>query len=387
MKYKQRNELIKRFKVVIIFSFSFLSYSQTSCEELLIYRNQTISEKWELAKKKYMINTSMIEDIRRYRKELIDDSSPASDWRLIPITLKTLCDAINDLVGVASPSGQIINLAKEAGDVSQKSERIYNYINDGKKILDQATADNIEMIIANEAISRLGRLGAVYSFVNNLRENVNNYEQFSESKKELNRLLKMFEDSLKEYNRRLDKSYSEFEELNNYVVYIDNYLKKNCKKREEDDFWSGESSNVDKKKDKVKDDFWSGQGTIEEENQFESNTKPVESNQFIGDIESYGTKYLTVKCRDHGNIDGDRVSVKLNGVIIKSSIRLSDSYFSFDIKLTSGQNRIDFTALNEGTSSPNTAEFIIIDDKGKKISNKEWNIKTGYTATLLIITF
>ena len=150
------------------------------------------------------------------------------------------------------------------------------------------------------------------------------------------------------------------------------------------DFWSGDAEDP---KSNSNGDFWEGKGSDDEERRFENQTRPPERNQFIGDIESYGTKYLRVKCIDHGQIDGDRVSVKLNGNIIRSGITLSGSYTSFDVQLTSGQNRIDFTALNEGSSSPNTAKFIITDDKGKTISNKEWNIRTGYTATLLIVTY
>ncbi len=156
--------------------------------------------------------------------------------------------------------------------------------------------------------------------------------------------------------------------------------------KEVDDFWSGNKPK--NTQDNSGDgDFWDGKGTPDEERRFENQTKPPQQNQFIGDIESYGTKYLTVQCIDHGQVDGDRVRVSLNGRVIRSSITLTGYYTSFDIQLTSGQNRIDFTALNEGSASPNTAKFIIKDDKGKIISDKEWNISTGYTATLLIVTY
>ena len=165
---------------------------------------------------------------------------------------------------------------------------------------------------------------------------------------------------------------------NNYVwgcnsrppIEEENGQSEQQKTNSEDDFWAGsKSSNNNSNNDP--NDFWDGKGSDDEERQFESQTKPPESNQFIGDIESYGTKYLTVKCIDHGQIDGDRVSVSLNGSIIESNITLKGYYTSFDIKLKSGQNRIDFTALNEGSASPNTAKFIIKDDKGKIISDIE----------------
>lgn len=154
----------------------------------------------------------------------------------------------------------------------------------------------------------------------------------------------------------------------------------------EDDFWNGNKTPAQNNPGSTPE-FWKGKGTSQEEQQFENQTNPPEKNQFIGDIESYGTKYLNVRCRDHGMEDGDRVKVALNGSTIKSDIYLRNHWTTFEIQLKSGQNRIDFTALNEGSASPNTAQFIISDDKGKIISDKEWNIKQGYTATLLIVTY
>ena len=48
-------------------------------------------------------------------------------------------------------------------------------------------------------------------------------------------------------------------------------------------------------------------------------------------------------------------------------------------------NRLDFKALNQGSSGANTAEFDIYDDNGKLISTKKWDLLTGYTGTLLIV--
>ena len=47
-------------------------------------------------------------------------------------------------------------------------------------------------------------------------------------------------------------------------------------------------------------------------------------------------------------------------------------------------SRIDFIALNEGESSPNTAQLIVQDEFGKQLSNKKWLISTGYKAKLVV---
>ena len=46
---------------------------------------------------------------------------------------------------------------------------------------------------------------------------------------------------------------------------------------------------------------------------------------------------------------------------------------------------IDITALNQGDSGPNTAEFVVYDDKGNVVSSKEWNLLTGVKAKITFI--
>jgi len=49
-----------------------------------------------------------------------------------------------------------------------------------------------------------------------------------------------------------------------------------------------------------------------------------------------------------------------------------------------GINKIDFEALNEGSASPNTAEFQVFDDKGAVIESSQWNVGTGYKAVIIL---
>jgi hypothetical protein len=163
----------------------------------------------------------------------------------------------------------------------------------------------------------------------------------------------------------------------------DNKKKVADNKNARDDFWNGIDASINKKKN-TDNDFWKGKGTTSEEDYFKKNTTKPKSNQFIGEIESK-TKYIKIICRDHGEEDGDRVSIRNNKQTIKSNLTLQNSSQTISIELKFGMNRIDFKALNQGSKGYNTAEFKVYDDRGKLISSKEWNILTGYTATLLIV--
>ncbi len=113
----------------------------------------------------------------------------------------------------------------------------------------------------------------------------------------------------------------------------------------------------------------------------------MKTTQNLGTIES-NTKYVRIEYRDFGLVDGDRVRVFLNEKEIDSNVHLDGLYYTLHIKLDKkGYNRIDIQAINQGYVGPNTAEFIIYDDKGNIISHKTWLLKTGQNATLGIVRY
>ncbi|MGV8946588.1 MAG: hypothetical protein ACOH1N_09180 [Lutibacter sp.] len=112
--------------------------------------------------------------------------------------------------------------------------------------------------------------------------------------------------------------------------------------------------------------------------------KKLESNYSLGTVKST-TKTVKVECRDFGLVDGDRIQIFLNNTVVSTNIGLKANYFVVYLNLEEGYNRIDFQALNQGYSGPNTAEMIVYDANGNIISSKEWHLATGETATLGII--
>ncbi|NDP26967.1 MAG: hypothetical protein GZ087_06005 [Flavobacterium sp.] len=117
----------------------------------------------------------------------------------------------------------------------------------------------------------------------------------------------------------------------------------------------------------------------------ESNTTGVfyRRNQFLGNFKT--TSFTsTVRYRDAAYVDGDKIRVYLNDKIIEPEVVLDGGFKGFKIPLVDGVNKIDFEALNEGSASPNTAEFQVYDDKGVAITASQWNVGTGYKATIIL---
>lgn len=140
-----------------------------------------------------------------------------------------------------------------------------------------------------------------------------------------------------------------------------------------DDIDLSKQSNLVKPKWKIRQDFSEGK----------NKNSDLNRDSFLGNIETR-SNYVMIKCRDHEYVDGDRIRLMLNGSVIHPNIILNSSYYSVDIDLEDGYNNIDFIALNEGQSSPNTAQLVVLDQFGNEISNKSWLLSTGYKAKLVI---
>ena len=112
----------------------------------------------------------------------------------------------------------------------------------------------------------------------------------------------------------------------------------------------------------------------------------LKSHVDLGEIES-STAFIRLDFRDFGLVDGDRIRIFLNGIVVKENIILFGMPDFIELKMKRGYNRIDFSALSNGRVSPNTAEFHVFDDKGKLIKVGQWGILKSQNATLGIINY
>ncbi|MCB0467878.1 MAG: hypothetical protein KDC64_06670, partial [Aequorivita sp.] len=106
--------------------------------------------------------------------------------------------------------------------------------------------------------------------------------------------------------------------------------------------------------------------------------------QYLGDFKTTA-KTATIMYRDHEFVDGDMIRVYVNGDVVIPHARLEGSFRGFDLPLQSGFNKIDFEALNQGSSGPNTAQLNIYDEIGNLLASYEWNLLTGNKATAILV--
>ncbi|MGB5556043.1 MAG: hypothetical protein WBM83_15410 [Flavobacteriaceae bacterium] len=115
----------------------------------------------------------------------------------------------------------------------------------------------------------------------------------------------------------------------------------------------------------------------------EGGTNQRFGDMYMGDIKNNG-KFVGIVCRDHEYVDGDRVKIYLNDVMIEPNLLLTGGFKGINVDLKEGFNKLDFVALNEGSSSPNTAQVDVYDDKGEVIYSNKWLLSEGSRATLII---
>ena len=117
----------------------------------------------------------------------------------------------------------------------------------------------------------------------------------------------------------------------------------------------------------------------------ENNMPLLRRNFDFGQINTK-SKYVIVRVRDFVYVDGDLLRIYQNATILKEQVFLGDSFTDIKILLGEGFDKLDFEALNTGTSGGNTAEIIIIDDQKKVLSKNYWdNLATGFKGTILLV--
>jgi len=105
--------------------------------------------------------------------------------------------------------------------------------------------------------------------------------------------------------------------------------------------------------------------------------------QYLGDVKSEG-EFIGIVCRDHEYVDGDRVKIWVNDVVVEHNLLLTAGFKGINVDLQSGFNRIEFEALNHGSAAPNTAQVDVYNDKGNLLYSNKWLLSSGSKASLIV---
>jgi len=128
-----------------------------------------------------------------------------------------------------------------------------------------------------------------------------------------------------------------------------------------------------------------GQPVLTKLNKKENNYNPMFVNKDM-DFGKYNTKseYVRICYRDYSAPDGDVVRIYTKDMMLVPTAILSIECDYMKLTLLKGENTINFEALSEGSSYPNTGELQIYDDKGAIITSNRWGLETGHKGIVTI---
>ncbi|NHM06195.1 hypothetical protein G4D82_03095 [Flavobacterium sp. CYK-4] len=112
--------------------------------------------------------------------------------------------------------------------------------------------------------------------------------------------------------------------------------------------------------------------------------KIFRKNEYFGEF-IIKADHVKITYRDFGEVDGDQIKLLVNGREMVTDITLLGEFRTFTLGLEKGFNKVEYEAINEGFSVPNTAEFQIFDDEGQLITAGQWYLATGFRAQFMLI--
>lgn len=110
------------------------------------------------------------------------------------------------------------------------------------------------------------------------------------------------------------------------------------------------------------------------------------SNEWLGSID-LSSKNITIYVWDHGQIDGDIISIYVNGneVIAQKTLDGPSNKFAVDVKLKyNGYNYLLLYAHNEGSIPPNTCSITINDGANSSEFTLSANLDTNGAVDLYV---
>jgi hypothetical protein len=200
-----------------------------SCEDLVRYRDDDFLKLYDKKRTAYEITGDHMNVIKKLRVELEEGSRyTVSDWHLLTLTMKTLSNSLEDILGASSPQGKVLALASRTGRVVLTRASFLENIGKTKDAFETMTSEEVEKDIAIQVAGELGQVGKVAMFFKNLKDNVVGFKDFTNVQRDVKMQLALLDKAINAYNAKLKRPYTAFQEINNYKLFIDDYLKTHC---------------------------------------------------------------------------------------------------------------------------------------------------------------
>lgn len=214
----------------IVFERDAKKFTLMSCEEMVQYRDKVLPKILNGQTKKYKIQEEHIQYLNKLRIDLeAETARGTSNWNILALTIKFGVNTIEDAIGMASPQGYLMNLAKQSGVKAVSKLVFMEKVKKGLDALEIMTNENADEALANHMVDEIGNLAPPVKLLKRMNENLNQQADFMEACKEVKTQLSAIQKAMTAYNAKLAMSKKNLESINNYKDYIDAYLLEKCK--------------------------------------------------------------------------------------------------------------------------------------------------------------
>ena len=205
-----------------------------NCDALVKYRDEILILKYDKIAKDYSVKKDNLNWIIAMKQEAKDESKwAASNSVGILKYINTICNGIQNAFAIASPQGNILNLAKKIHDVDQikRKEKYFNTFSKSIENIENLMAEDIEQeLIKGALVKETGTIGAIYSFFDDAKKDLKDIKDWKQLRIDVNNQLLMFEKSIIVYQEKYDSELKKLDQINRYNNYIAEYLNEYCKK-------------------------------------------------------------------------------------------------------------------------------------------------------------
>jgi hypothetical protein len=91
---------------------------------------------------------------------------------------------------------------------------------------------------------------------------------------------------------------------------------------------------------------------------------------------------VSLEAWDANKIDGDMITIVLNGTVIAEKLSLTHEHFKLELPLKTGSNIVEILCTSEGTEQPNTGMISLTTVKGTALATA--SLAVGQRAKILI---
>ncbi|MFT5777708.1 MAG: hypothetical protein ACI837_000656 [Crocinitomicaceae bacterium] len=202
-------------------------HGQADCDELIHYRDVELAETWDGLHKQVLFSERQLADYEEWKTDLDGDYTGVSVGTLLS-AIKGVSNLITNTYELVTPTGKVISIAKIFNPATIDKIETFKAINKNLGEVETLYNDGIVGLMKRRVVEKMGFFGSLYTKVNDLVSDLEEFDDFNESRNEIKAMLRKFDQLIDESQELVEKSMDDIKEFNDYVNYITAYLVENC---------------------------------------------------------------------------------------------------------------------------------------------------------------